>query len=479
MVNSLHRVVRWFLVPFLILTSVRPAFAEDNKLVEMAQQLQAAIVKTLDYAEGKGTGEMARRLRALATEFADEASAVRAQDFKEAGLTFQNLRSLILAAHPDGMVLTVMNYQRAVAHAQLRLQRAGIDFIKLQQHPAAALSEMVREYSSRLATTPVKVEELKALSKLLYVGEADNVITLPLHDAEVAAANAALVRRGETAISFVKDANVMSADDVMLPPFGEPLKDSKAGKARLERIRQWIGPPLALFGTAFGGGFAAPGIAAGVVAAGLERQFVTFSHQWAKFWDRFGFGGNIAVNAAYGVILTSTIMATEAALQMNSSVNLKDFFVKSLAIGTTTFVASFGAMQIASSRLQHAGEFTEAGRFKLETYSVLWNNFGRVLALGAAGLGLQYQLGQVYGVNFGMGELIGWGIQAAYFAAITAPMWMKAWWGDKNYDLITKEYFDKADGRLPAEGLGWWGRFKNTCSRAIANMSDWYTFTRK
>jgi len=288
-----------------------------------------------------------------------------------------------------------------------------------------------------------------------------------------------LSRRGQTAFTFVQDERIKSADDVLLPPFGEPLKDSRASQARLARIRQWIGPPLAAFGTAFGGGFATPGNVAGLVAAGLERQFVTFSARWAKFWDRFGFGGNIAVNAAYGVILTSTIMATEAALQMNSSVNLQDFFVKSLAIGTTTFVASFGAMQIASSRLQHAGEFSEAGRFKLETYSVLWNNFGRVLALGAAGLGLQYQLANIYGVTFGLGELIGWGIQAAYFTAITAPMWTKMWYGDKNYDAITAEYFAKSDGRLPAAALSWWGRLKDSCGRAIATLGDWYTFKRK
>lgn len=224
-----------------------------------------------------------------------------------------------------------------------------------------------------------------------------------------------------------------------------------------------------------------PALIGGSVAAGLEFQFTRFSYLWAKFWDGWGIPGNILVNMAYPMIVSGAMLAAESGLGLPISLNVREFLVKTEFVGTLAFVASFGLMQIRASRDQAIGAMSNFKRFRLETLSGFWNGaIGRVVALTAAGAGVQYSIGTFMGAGFGVGEAIGWGIQLAYFGAVTAPMWTKSLVGRRAYDRLTRVAFES--DRIKNKGVfkRLVGHVANACAYPLAKLSGsrLYSYSR-
>jgi hypothetical protein len=268
-------------------------------------------------------------------------------------------------------------------------------------------------------------------------------------------------------IDFIKIVQAAEVDN-MIPAYNEPVTKDQAAYARFMKARLAVSISVAIVGGLAGSGFSVPGLAGAVTAAGLETQFAVFSRRWAVFWEKFGFPGNIFINAMYGIIVSASHLTAEAALGQTPSLNFQEFLVKSVFIGTATFVASFGAMQIAAAKMLKNGEFSEYRRFAFENYSVFWNNFGRIVALSAAGLGVQYEVMKVYGLSFGVGEFVGWGIQLSYLSAITAPMWIRLLIGDKIFDRVTEYRLKHKDNPQHPWNRGIWGKVKGYCAMTFA-----------
>lgn len=451
------------------------ALADAPYAQTFVTDLCTAVGNTLDYRRGAGTGELARDLRALAQRLGVEADSISLAEIQRTGFTFEVLRRFVLESTKNhGITIPVVNYKRAVEKGNERLHGAGVDFITLVQDPIAELMEGVWDFSARMPKLSLSQIDLKRLADIVYPGLGEKQIKLPLTPEAIAE-----LQPKFDAFTLVADEEILTEADVPLPQSEKALDVHSEAYRKMSAKRLAISMLLGLGGGYVSGGGATSGIAVGVTAALLEFQFARLSRYWAKFWDRFGFKGNVAVNALYGSIITGVMTATQAIAGDAVTTDVKEFLTKTLFVGTSTFVGSFGAMQVAAARVKENGEFSEYGRFRLENYSVYWNSLGRVIALSAAGLGAQYDVGKLFSIAFNSGEVIGWGVQSAYLSVITAPFWLKLLIGDSMYNKVTQyEMLHRNDPDHPWN-RGMLGAVRRNCAYVVSYAANLFTPRRQ
>lgn len=479
---------------FVFLLSVAlPSLAADHveyspRIAPFLQHMRTRLASVMDFRKGGGTGELAREARRFATELKAKADAITSEDAEKLGLNIETLRQMALDMNGGLPIeVEVHQYEEAVRRANERLRNAGYDFFRLVQTDESRLIELFRIFASRFPSKTVTVEDLETASRAVYPHLPVGHIRIPLLEKEVQGAREKLSKESLGRLHFYADARVRSAAEVVLPPIDAPSESKRKIYSRLKIARNVISPALALVaGVSSSVGWAdgaiavtkkvIPGAVSGALAAGLEIQFIQFSNRWASFWSRFGLPGNIAVNASYGTLVTAAGVMTELAMGLTPEMTWEKFLKKTLVIGTVAFVGSFGNAQIISAKMRDQGELTEAGRFLFETVSVLTNNFGRVLALTGAGLGLaSEELFKFWGMPFGTAEAIGFGIQLGYFSVITVPLGLKYLWGESAYDAGTRNML--LGNSMYAEPKA--GPVTATCRWLLGGLANLYTPRRK
>ncbi len=460
-----------------------PAFHDTPQLQEYVTDACERMVAIMDYKTGAGTAELSTELQRIEADLARRLETVSPADLERTGLTFENIRQFVIqSTHSRGLNIPVMAYSDAIQYANEKvLQEAGFGFLHFSQVPIATLLETYYDATDRFPKKKgVTPRDVKAASDAVYRDPIDPKrtlnklweIRLPVNPKDLSAPK---LRQQFTNYNLIGDVNVVQASDVPLPKSDQPLEQERRRYRILQASRLALGLGAIGLGSWYGGGFSAEALTVFGIQAALETQFTLFTNQWAKFWYKTGFKGVVGINLLYAAIIASAKHMIEFATGAPITFDTYVFTVKTL-ISASAFVGSFGAMQVAASRELQEGQMTEWLRQKLESIGSVIANAGRSSAVVAGIVGAK-AVQHVAGVEFGNEELVGLGIQGAYFLAVTGPLWAKrVWAAPKQRELIAYPLYH-GDAH-PWAGL-WFGNFRRKCAEEVLGFFDrFYTWRR-
>jgi len=346
------------------------------------------------------------------------------------------------------------------------------------------MARVVRKFSER-AQKEITFDEVREFV-LEGNGGQPMEILIPEYESSINAVNRRLQRAGVDFYIYkqLPGVKLPKAED----PIPEHARLSKKWKTIRTGLSLIVGPGGFIVGGVMSGRPIA-GLFASVVSLGLEIWFITKSGWWnEKVWKPYGFKGNIGANLMYaGLTLGADMVGARV------SHEAMEFDVKSAkdwekygigtAFNTATFVATFGAGQVALATLKSDGEFTEFPRFFGETAMAGPAIFGRGAAIAATVLMPVNQAGKVdWGIweplnarNWTLGQKIGYGVEGLIGFFVAAPLWTKILWGNAAYDRITNYKFAKQGGKSHELDSRPLTRWRLGC---LAKVADVFTATK-
>ncbi|MEZ4750457.1 MAG: hypothetical protein R3B54_07460 [Bdellovibrionota bacterium] len=336
------------------------------------------VVRVMDHKTGAGTGQLATNIEALRTELVNGAENISAGDLESAGLTYENLRKYVLeTTQSKGQVIEVMAYAQAIEKANSWLEKSGLGFFRVVQHPKAAVLEAFRNATAKYPSKKgVTQDDVKIASDAAYPENGATEIRIPI-DPETLADPKLVLKFSR--YSLIGDPDVPSAEAEPISAEVDPLPHEKVWYRRMQAARFGITVGVMLAASYAAGGVTPDAIAVFLAGLGLEAQFIGLSKYWRKFWAWGGFYGNAFVNLSYGAILASVKHLAETVQDVPITFNTEEFVVRTGVLGAT-FIAAFGGMQVVSARMKNEGEALRGRALHLESYGNIINNFGRFFA---------------------------------------------------------------------------------------------------
>jgi hypothetical protein len=480
----------------------------------VANKIFAAVHDNMDAREGRGTGQMAIRLREVAKYWV----ASLQPDWIDGSLSSDDVTALIKKSlgtcatemgycSRDGRYeIPVHNYQAAIDRANKRLKWANLgDSIVIVQSPEAKLLEAFYQYTLPTFMTEKKLldpQEFIGLSKSL-VGVADSgAVAVPFvgwDDADTARVFKTVEARFEQLGHAVKfKSSVSKVEDVPLPRDDEPLPPHKARNDKVKKIRYGLFPAMASLGVAAGSfpkGMVWSGLAQMAAWTGLEVQFAKLSGKfWNKIWYRYGFTALTAVNfiAPFAVALLASSVALvtgeidykniAGGIAGDSNLLLFGKAAAEAAKRNITwtlglFLSSFAAMQVIMSKEKAFGETSEGKRLVFESVTGSGPQLARGILAASSFLVSQMAMVNVLGMNMRIDDFVGYSIQVAFALLISAPLGFKIWKGDELFDRETARSFSHPIQKELPQSLG--ARFRSICSRGLSALYRGYTFSRQ
>lgn len=472
-------------------SSIPAIFATADR---QAEELATIVRGSLDVRSGGGTGQMANLLAQKAQSLNQQWDGLSLTEKRSLQAELFKLIKEYFGRAPGGRTfIEVHFYSQGVAKANRRLLDMGLgDVMAVRQSDEARLLEMFYQYTPKLlvgkpATTPAEILDL---SRRIYGDSVvEGTVVVP-YWTQSNEETAKLFERVEKRFSALghslklvsKPEVVNHPEAVVLPPADEPLPEQATKDARLKKVRQWVNPLIGGFGTFLGAasGHAPVGGAAGAAAVGvLEFQFSKLSDRlWNKVWLKYGFKALVLVNALYPLIVASVVAGVAQATGESNVINMKEIFVKNFVVGMAVFMASFASMQKALARLWDDGEMSAATRFRFETLWGFVPQAARGFAIGVSMLGFQRVFFNLLGIDFGVGDVLGLGVQAGFALGISAPLWLKILYGDRMVDRTTGKLFRGESNSSNASLFSIAGA-KTACSTFVMSLTNRYTQLRR
>ncbi|MCB0417319.1 MAG: hypothetical protein KDD39_06690 [Bdellovibrionales bacterium] len=431
------------------------------------------VARVMDHKTGAGTGQLAADIETLRTELVGGAEGISSEDLASAGLTYESLRKYVNeSTDSQGQVIQVMAYRQAIEKANAWLEKSGLGFFRVEQHPKAAVLEAFRNATAKYPSQKgVTQDDVKKASDFAYAENGPTEIRIPVHAEALADPNLVLKF---SRYHLIADANVPSVDDHPLSAEVDPLPHEQYWYRRMQAARFGITVGVMLAASYAAGGVTPDAIAVFLAGLGLEAQFIGFSKYWRKFWAWGGFYGNAFVNFSYGAILASVKHLTEAIQGGDITFNQEEFLIRTGVLGAT-FIAAFGGMQVVSARMKNEGELSEGRAMYLESYGNIINNFGRFFATVAGMMGTSAAFAHIGSVPVDTNTVVGWGIQGVFFALVTAPLWFKRLVGDgTRAGLVAYDLHLHKDPKHPYN-MPVLGRIRRWCAEGVAAISRLYT----